>query len=507
MPSDPLISIRDLRFSFPGSEKPALDGVSVDIDAGEFVVFTGASGCGKSTLALAIAGVLFNQYHGSVEGDITVAGIDARHCAVYDLAETVGLVQQNPETQFCTLTVLDELAFGLENRQLPVPEIEARISWALDVVGGAYLRHRDLATLSGGEKQKVAIAAMMAAQPRVLIFDEPTSNLDPQATEDIFKVISRIRETDGITVIVIEHKLDYLHAYAPRLFHMENGKIVETSRLDSPPALLSIPEKSPLKAIGDAVLVIDNLHLSLDNHPILRGVNLSVHRGELVTIMGNNGAGKSTLMLAAMGLLKADQGTVHIAGKDTRTTNVSEIAWQVGFVFQNPDHQLFTQSVWDEASFAAENFGRLDEGVQQDLHTMLARAGLGDRLEAHPYRLSYGEKRRLNLIAVMSSKPALLLLDEILIGQDKENITWLMGMLRQYTNQGGAVVMINHHPHIAARYADRLVFLDDGSKLVDAPPYAAFQQLKQLGYSAYGRGLQQAARQPSERIICAAEVR
>ena len=223
-----MISIDGLTFRYPGSAEYALRDVHLEIAPGEFVVVTGPSGCGKSTLALAVGGYLFSRYDGEISGAVTVAGMDVRRSPTYDVAEVVGLVQQNPENEFCTLTVRDGVAFGLENRCLPREEIKQRVAWALDVVGADHLADRALATLSGGEKQKIAIAAMMAAKPSVLIFDEPTSNLDPTATAEIFDVIARIRSKSQVTVIVIEHKVDYLRSFEPRLVMMEEGRISES---------------------------------------------------------------------------------------------------------------------------------------------------------------------------------------------------------------------------------------------------------------------------------------
>jgi len=484
-----MISIEGLGFRFQGSPQYALRGVNLDIAPGEFVVITGPSGCGKSTLALAIGGYLFRQYDGEATGRVRVAGMDVRQCPIYDVAEVVGLVQQNPEAQFCTLTVQDEVAFGLENRRLPREEIRRRISWALEVVGASHLIEQPLATLSGGEKQKVAIAAIMAAKPQVLIFDEPTSNLDPTATAEVFKVIAHIRSKARITVLVIEHKVDYLLPFKPRLVAMKQGGIVydgpvtEAHRPRPLPA--RPPSRSPITTSAGPVVRVEDLYVGYNATPVLQGVSLEIHRGEFVAVMGDNGSGKTTFLQSLLGLLKPNRGRVEVLGQDTRHISVSRLARQVGFVFQNPDHQLFAESVWQEATFAPRNFGALDEVTQAQVEALLARCGLGDRQHDHPYRLSYGEKRRLNLISVLAYVPQLILVDEMLIGQDAENAAFLLELLRERVKQGGTVIMVNHDPEVTRRYASRLIFFNGSRTVVDAPTEEGFQQLAALGQEVY----------------------
>jgi energy-coupling factor transporter ATP-binding protein EcfA2 len=492
-----MISIENLSFRFQDSPRYALRDVNLRIEQGEFVVIAGPSGCGKSTLALAIGGYLFRQFAGETTGTVTVAGLDVRRTPVYDVADIVGLVQQNPEAQFCTLTVQDEVAFGLENRRLPPEKIRRRMTWALEIVGSSHLVDRALATLSGGEKQKVAIAAMMATKPRVLIFDEPTSSLDPPATAEIFEVISHILAQAGITVIVIEHKVDFLRAFEPRLVSLENGRIVydgplaagwQTGKLPGQQTAASM-ERPAHDTQGpesvEPVVAVEGLHLGYDGNPVLRDVSLEVFSGEFVAVMGDNGSGKTTFLQSLLGLIRPNRGQVKVLGKDTRQASVSDLARQVGFVFQNPDHQLFAESVWKEATFALHNFGAFDGAARLRTEGLLTRCGLDDRRQDHPYRLSYGEKRRLNLVSILAYAPRLILLDEVLIGQDAGNATFLLELLREQVTRGSTVIMANHDPQVTSRYASRLIFFNDGSAIVDAPVHEAFQQLRSLGYRAY----------------------
>lgn len=483
-----MIAVEGLTYRYSGSTRHALLDVELAVEPGEFLVVTGPSGCGKSTLALAIGGYLFRQYDGDASGSVTVGGLDIREQPIYDVAEVVGLVQQNPEAQFCTLTVRDEVAFGLENRRLSPPDIRERMTWALSIVEADHLADRALATLSGGEKQKVAIAAMMAAKPQVLIFDEPTSNLDPSATAEVFRVIDHIRAKAGITVIVIEHKVDYLLPFEPRLVAMEAGRIVqdglaamETRTSEGP----STNRPGPLSPGASRLVRVEDLHTGYNGRLVLTDVSLDVYQGEFVAVMGDNGSGKTTFLRNLLGLLKPDQGRVEILGQDTRRASVSNLARQVGLVFQNPDHQLFADSVWDEAVFGPRNFGALDGATTARIEDLLDRSGLGDRLQDHPYRLSYGQKRRLNLISVLANEPKILLLDEVLIGQDPTNAHFLLELLRERVRDGGSVIMVNHNPNVTRRYASRLVFLDSGRVIVDATVDEGLGQLAALGLDGY----------------------
>jgi energy-coupling factor transport system ATP-binding protein len=218
---------------------------------------------------------------------------------------------------------------------------------------------------------------------------------------------------------------------------------------------------------------------------VLQGITLQIAAGEFVAVMGDNGSGKTTFLQSLLGLLKPEQGSVEVLGHDTRRTSVSQLARQVGFVFQNPDHQLFADRVWDEAVFAPRNFDSLDGATRERAGALLARCGLGERHGDHPYKLSYGQKRRLNLISVLAYRPRLILLDEVLIGQDPANAAFLLDLLGEHVASGGTVIMVNHAPESTRRYASRVIFFSKGQIVVDASTDAAFAQLQAMGRTAY----------------------
>ncbi|MDF1513589.1 MAG: ABC transporter ATP-binding protein [Anaerolineae bacterium] len=465
-----MIDIHNLRYKYRGASDYALRDINLEIAPGSFVLISGPSGCGKSTLALAIGGYLFRQFDGEVAGDINVYGIDVGKSSIHDVAEIVGLVQQNPEAQFCTLTVQDEVAFGLENRCVPRGEILERILAALEMVEAGHLLHRQLSTLSGGEKQKVAVAAMMAMLPQVIIFDEPTSNLDPGSTKNLFAIIDRIRRESSMTVIIIEHKVDELRQYNPRHIRMEGGQIVHDGNLDNSTAHSKPKPSSPDYPKSIAPLVkIEEMSAGYNGNPVLRNLTFNLYAGEFVSVMGDNGSGKTTLLYCLLGLLNPINGRVLVLDQDTRQTPVSELARSVGLVFQNPDHQIFGESVWDEAVFALRNFGMLDAAAEKRSSELLERCGLGDRLDDHPYRLSYGQKRRLNLISVLSYQPWLVLLDEVLIGQDPQNAAFILDLVRDHVMGGGCTVVVNHAPEVMHHYANRVIVLDQGNITTTVP--------------------------------------
>jgi energy-coupling factor transport system ATP-binding protein len=494
------VEIQDFSYTYPGEETPTLRDINLTLEQGEFVVIAGPSGGGKSTLGKALAGFLFQDEHPRFSGKITVNQTVMTQFPLYMSSERVAYVQQNPEDQFCTLSVLDEIAFALENACLDPNEIDLRIDHALEIVQGLNLKDRQLATLSGGEKQKVAIASMLALSPDVLILDEPTSNLDPNSTQHVFETLHAIRNQKQMTVIIIEHKLSQLMALNPKIIFLSEGLLkVKSQRqgcFHDYKADIETKSRSQKKTFehDQPLLKVSNIHVSINENEILHDISLDVKPGEFLAIMGPNGSGKSTLLGTVMGFHTPEHGRLTGLGQDLTQAKTSELVTDIGYIFQNPDHQLFTQSVWHEATLTLQNLRLMSNEKISKANQLLCESGLAERIGTHPQRLSYGEKRRLNLVAVILHNPKLLLIDEILIGQDMLNAHKWMNMLKAYTADGNAVLLVNHHAALTQTYCDRVIFLDAGKKVLDAPVSTAFTELESLGFQAFLPQLQEIQR-------------
>ncbi|MDD5591195.1 MAG: ATP-binding cassette domain-containing protein, partial [Dehalococcoidales bacterium] len=392
-----MIEIKNLTFTYSGTDRPSLRNIDLEIDSGEFVLMTGPSGGGKSSLCRCLNGLIPHFYGGAIAGRVSIGGMDTLEHSTRDLATRVGMVFQDPENQLISMDVEREIAFGLENLSFPRDLIARRIEESLDTLGIAGLRYRQIHELSGGEKQKVAIASVLALHPDILILDEPTSELDPKGAEEVLSVVTRLNDELGFTVIIVEHRLDRVLQYVDRLIVLSDGEValdgrvgdVVSRRYDElarlgvgvPPMLRLVHElkgqgidveKVPLTVKeGRAVLdgafrgVGGKLDLSARNgggrrlvetkrlyytYPetgltALKNVSLGIDEGEFVAIMGRNASGKSTLVKHFNRLLEPTKGKVIIDGTDIRKATVAELAQKVGFVFQNPNDHLFADTV------------------------------------------------------------------------------------------------------------------------------------------------------------------
>jgi energy-coupling factor transporter ATP-binding protein EcfA2 len=524
-----LIKVAGLTFYYSDTTHPALKDVTLTISDGEFVLLTGPSGGGKSSFCRCLNGLIPHFYGGKISGQVTVAGQDTLKSSTKDTATSVGFVFQDPENQLVSTDVEREIAFGLENLGFPRDLIAKRLEESLDTLGIAHLRYRQLNELSGGEKQKVAIASVLALHPKVLVLDEPTSELDPKGAEDLLSVVTRLNDELGLTVLLVEHRLDRVIQYVDRLIIFNAGSIVIDGDIDDivtnrygelseigigvPPLIRLFQElrkrdtgisKIPLtvkegraairntfqhlatpqdssqnhkQTTGKRLVEIKNLWYAYPEGPtVLKNINLEMCSGEFVAIMGRNASGKTTLVKHFNRLLVPTKGQVKIDGVDTRKATVAQLASQVGFVFQNPNDHLFADTVHDEIAFTMKNLGFDGEETKLRLDEVMERFHLSEYRDRYPRSLSGGEKQRVALASVLATKPQILILDEPTRGMEYRLKSELMGFLQEYCAQGNTVVLVTHDVEVAAEYAARVILMSEGKIIVDGEKHEVLSQ-------------------------------
>ena len=514
-----MIEINNVTFTYAEGKKPALNDVSLSINDSEFILIAGPSGCGKSTLCRCINGLVPSFYGGKISGSVTVQNINTLHTPTKEMAKTVGMVFQDPENQLVATDVEREIAFGLENLGLSKTLMAKRIEEVLDTVGIDHLRHRQITTLSGGEKQKTAIAAVLVLHPEILVLDEPTSELDPKGAEEVIQLVKRLNEEFGLTVLLVEHRIDRVLQSVDRLILMNNGMVAydgnprdwihhvgdtlpdigvpPITRLSVALQKKNIDTKTPLtikegrqnfssvfkskkfkktdfssihksKNSNDSVVAIKNLWYKYPDSPtILRGINLSISKGEFVSLIGRNASGKTTLAKMLNGLLKPTKGTVEINGINTTKTSVETLSKYVGYVFQDPNVHLFADSVEEEITFMMNNLGFSPESIEESLEKMLKQFNLNYCRYAYPRSLSTGEKQRVALSSVLAANPQLLILDEPTRGLDYELKKTLMHHLKTYQQNGGTILLITHDIELIAEFGERVLLISEGNIIAD----------------------------------------
>ena len=542
----PVLVLEDYSFWFkpPGGQpegQPALADISFEIEAGSFVLILGRSGSGKSTLALNLVGIYPDYFGGRNQGRMLVKHperglINRRELEPAERFKLINMLFQNPEDQIVTLTVEEEVGFALENYLYEPADIHRRIDRALDLVGLVGFRQRQTLHLSGGEKQRVALAAMLALEPSVLILDEPTSNLDPAGTAEVLATIDRVRGLLGLTVMVIEHEVDEifdrvdtvvlvedqraLGPFTPRQFIEERGlevrddmglwipqaaevglelraqgielaggiplngvELVEGLGALSPrfsassqahgPAAAPQPRTVDESSPPPAIEVRD-VSFSYGDRQVLNDINFSARHNELLAIVGQNGSGKSTLASLFNGIAEPDSGTVLVDGTPTTEYEFARLAKRVAYIFQVPEKQFVCSTVYDEIAHGLRALGLTEEEVDERTVGFLETVRLLDRRDASPYVLSHGQKRRLSVAAMVVGKPEVVVLDEPTFGQDYHQAQNLMQLLRELADDGAAVIFITHDMRLVAEYADRAAVLCDGEIVFNETPAGLF---------------------------------
>lgn len=522
-----MIEIQELTFKYAEAKKNALENVTLNIQKGDFVGIIGESGAGKTTLCSCLNALIPHHYTGDFYGSVKVEGQDTFDIKPDKLALKVGSVFQDIESQIVSYFVEDEILFGLENFGVPANQIEERITEALEALGISELRHREISTLSGGQKQKVVFASIIALKPDYLILDEPTGELDPASSLQIFKLLKKLNEERGITVIVAEQKIMLLCEFVKKLIVLEKGTVVHYGEIRSTlthqremeeagincPRVLTLtgkmmeegltpsemkteericlntqeaadfikrmmgndchvkadddslkPSQEPVTEPSEQpVLEFKNVCFSYNETANVHDLNVKIQKGNFTAITGSNGAGKSTFSKLCNGLLQPSTGDVFVLGQNTKRNKVSSLAKHIGFLFQNPDRQICCSTVEEEIAFSLKNNGLSKEEIQSKVEATIKEFGFDAKTE--PFNMSRGQRQRLCLACLIALNPEILILDEPTTGLDYRECMEMMNRIRELNENGTTVIMVCHDMEVVLDFAKSVIVMNRGEIL------------------------------------------
>ena len=519
MDNEVIISFADFGFQYTTQAEPTLYDINLQIRRGEKILIAGPSGCGKSTLAHCINGLAPGSYPGKSTGKLTVGGKDAMDLGLFGLSKIVGTVLQDSDGQFIGLTVAEDIAFALENDCIPTEQMRREVEKVAGLVDVSRVLHHAPHEISGGQKQRVGLGGVMVGPIDVLLFDEPLANLDPATGKQAIALIDDIQKRTGCAVIIIEHRVeDVLYRPVDRIIVMGDGRI----EYDGDPDTLLCSDLLPQKGIREPLYVtalkyagvmltpdmrpsyLPNLTLSDDQkqqviswfetqpqavpqsltdvllrvedldftyeggHHALRGISATIHKGEMVSIVGTNGAGKSTFSKVICGFETPQSGILELRGEDLRNLSIKERADHIGYVMQNPNQMISKVKIFDEVALGLRNRGVSEEEIRPRVEETLKICGL------YPFRnwpvsaLSYGQKKRVTIASILVLNPEMILLDEPTAGQDLKHYTEIMDFLSQLNQQGVTVVLITHDMHLMLEYTPRAIVFHGGQVIADA---------------------------------------
>jgi energy-coupling factor transport system ATP-binding protein len=466
-----VLVLRNVSFSYDYAEEQVRD-VSLTIKRGEFVVLTGVSGCGKTSLTRLMNGLIPHFYEGKLSGDVLLLEKNTREMHSWEFGQVVGSIFQDPRSQFFASIVQDEIAFGCENYGIPAEEIQSRLSEAVQAIAVESLLQSNLSTISNGERQKVAVAAVRAMRPQIYVMDEPSANLDGAATQDLRRILAQLK-SEGFTIIVAEHRLLYVMDLADRILYMQDGRVTqeftpqEIKRLPreqlgalglrSPAPLTGHLDQAVVSGETSEILAASNIQkcVGREKRPLLRNVSFRLRRGEVVALTGANGAGKTTLARILCGLTRENGGTVLFGGNAVRPGQRARHAW---FVMQDTDTQLFMDTVLNEVILGKEATPALLAKAEQ----ILTHLDLWQYRERHPASLSGGQKQRLSIAVALVQDTQIVIFDEPTSGLDGRNMRRVSEIIRQAARNGKTVLIITHDEEFMASSCNRVMQLKNG---------------------------------------------
>ncbi len=530
----PVLEARIENFTYFAAQKPSLGQIALDVEPGEFIILSGPAGSGKTTLCFALTGVIPHSIEGTYAGQVKIDGHDLNTLRLAQISEVCGFVLQSPEYQLFNLTVKDDVAFGPENLMLPVGEVRERIADALQQVRMQGMEERNSDLLSGGQMQRVVLACVLAMRTNVLVLDQPTAELDPVGRKQIYDHLFRLNQETGKTIIVADDRLSDVARYASRIALLDQGQItligkpkaffsnraVFTSGLripasvrlhyyleshGYPPLPLDLdptrtadqyrpllnghrvkgfeaqPQPASEAAAAPAIIELEQVsHVYPTGHAALNDISLTIKPGEFVAIAGENGAGKTTLAKHLIGLLRPTQGHVSLQGRDISDLSIARLSDVVGYLFQDPDYQIFSDSVFEEVAFALRIRHVPKATIEGRVMAVLQELRLAPYRELHPYRLSRGQRQRLALASIFVHDPPILVVDEPSTGLDYAETHDIMRMLAERHRQGVTVLIITHDIELVLRYSQRAVVISSGRVRLDVPTAELHYHLDEL---------------------------
>ncbi len=547
------ISATNVSFKYKTSDVNILKEINLNLEKGKFILICGPTGSGKTSLIRCINGLIPHFYRGKFYGYMKIKDIDTVSSSPALLSETIGTVFQIPENQLFSMDVERELAFSLENLGYSKEEIKSRIEKVISITRIEKLRHRPPFQLSGGEQQKVAIASLLALDPEILVLDEPLSNLDPKTSIEILNLLKKLQTSHNKTIIISEHRMESIISFVDEIIIIKDGRIIQHDNtkivlnsdtiyslgLDLPPIIYwlkkkqdegifsgEIPlnfedQKQKLMAIfsrykempnikpividikkeedsqeKNPIIFLNNIdhsyEIRVDQTKALDNVTCSIFPREIVAIMGSNGAGKSTLIKCISGLIKPKKGNVWIQGENIKVLPTYKIAKKVGLMFQNPDHQLFLNSVLDEIKFSLKNLHLSEEEERSRIEKTLRELNLNDISNESPFNLSGGQRKKVSLATILCRNPNILIFDEPTIGQDAEHKLRLNKLILQAQSQNKTSIIVSHDLEFVANLATRIIILEKGKILTDGNVEEIFSQstiLKRASLDKYNFNL------------------
>ena len=518
---EPIIEFRDFSFKYRSQSEPTLHDINLKINKGEKVLIAGPSGSGKSTLAHCINALIPCSFHGDVNGDLTVCGLNPQSEGVFGMSKKVGTVMQDTDGQFVGLTVAEDIAFALENDETPIEEMKKRVEEAAEIVDMSGFLKQSPLELSGGQKQRVSMAGVMVDDVDVLLFDEPLANLDPATGKRTIALIEDIMQKKDVTVLIIEHRLeDVLYKDVDRIIVVNDGMIIADMHPDellcenileeqgirqplyisaikyagatitknTHPMHIETMDIEPYadkvrdwykhteiiqeKKSDEKVLEIQDLNFSYDGvKRVLNNINITINRGEIVSIVGKNGAGKSTLASIICGFNDSDSGSIKLNGEEISHLSVKERGEKIGFVMQSPNQMISKPMIFDEVALGLSVRGVPEKVIKEKVHKVLKICGL------YPYRnwpvsaLSFGQKKRLTIASILVLDPEIIILDEPTAGQDYRHYTEIMEFIKKINSETGVtIIMVTHDMHLMLEYTGRAIVLSDGQLVGDDLP-------------------------------------